>query len=70
MQDPSDILDPIMDEATRTLKEMKNTKDLAQRKVQSATLLNLCRSAGVFFDLMSDAMMSGDLPDFSDDEIA
>ena len=59
MHDPGDILDPTMREAKRILDEMKKTKDLAQRKDQSEILRNLCQSAGVFFDFMTDTMASG-----------
>ena len=66
MHDPGDILDPTMREAKRILGEMKKTKDLAQRKEQSEILRNLCQSAGVFFDFMSDTMMASGLPDIED----
>jgi hypothetical protein len=58
MDDPSDVLGPTLVEAKRILKEMQATKDLEKRKAQSEVLLNLCRSAGVFFDLMTNTMMA------------
>jgi len=70
MHDPGDILEPILAEASRVLEEMKKTKDLEKRKSQSETLKNLCESAGVFFNLMSDAMMADDFADFAMEEDA
>lgn len=58
MLDPDDILQPTLKEAKRVLDEMRTTKDLAQRKDQSEILKNLCQSAGVFFDLMTDTMIA------------
>ncbi len=68
MNDPGDILEPTLREAKRVLAEMKKTKDLAQRKDQSEILLNLCQSAGVFFDLMTESMASG-LADMDEDDL-
>ena len=42
---------------------VRKTKDLTQRREQSEILKNLCRSAGVFFDLMTDTMMANGFPD-------
>jgi hypothetical protein len=72
MDDPNDVLSPTLVEARRILQEMSETKDLETRKAQSEVLLNLCRSAGVFFDLMTNTMLA-DLDDefmdeFVDDE--
>ena len=58
MNDPDDILQPTLKEAKRVLDEMRKTTDLAQRKDQSEILKNLCHSAGVFFNLMTDTMMA------------
>ena len=66
MNDPGDILEPTLREAKRVLDEMKKTKDLSQRKDQSEILRNLCQSAGVFFDFMTDTMASG-IPDMDED---
>ena len=66
--DPDDILEPTMREAKRILDEMSETKDLAQRKAQSEILKNLCESAGVFFELLKDTMITDDFP-FMDDPI-
>ena len=68
MQDPTEILEHIFAEAKRVLQEMKETTDLKERKAQSKILRNLCQSAGVFFDLMSDTMMMDDFPDFLEDD--
>jgi len=68
MHDPTDILEPTLAEAKRTLQEMKKTKDLDARKLQSEILKNLCESAGVFFDLMSNAMMADDFPGFLEND--
>ena len=63
MLDPGDILDPTMTEAKRVLDEMRTTEDLDKRATQSEILLNLCQSAGVFFDLMADAISADGFPD-------
>ena len=67
MSEPADLLDPIIEETRRTLEEMKQTKDLAQRQVQSEIVRNLCESLGVFFDLMS-PIDDDDLSEFLDEE--
>lgn len=67
MDDPSDVLSPTLVEAKRILKEMNETKDLETRKAQSEVLLNLCRSAGVFFDLMTNTMMAEMDDEFMDE---
>jgi hypothetical protein len=61
MNDPAELIDPILEQAKRALDEMSATKDLDQRKLQSEIVKNLCDSAGVFFD-----MMTGVMPDLSD----
>lgn len=66
MSNPGDVIDATMRETMRILEEMGQTKDLAQRKEQSEILKNLCQSAGVFFELMSDVMADGYLDE--DDE--
>ncbi len=58
IDDPADVLEPILAETKRVIEEMKNTKDLDIRKTQSEILQNLCNSASVFFDLISNAMLS------------
>ena len=68
MQDPTEILEHIFAESKRVLQEMKATTDLKERKAQSKILRNLCQSAGVFFNLMSDTMMMDDFPDFLEDD--
>ena len=68
MNDPTDLIDPIVGQTKRTLTEMKKTSDLGERKVQSEIVENLCKSLGVFFEVMSNAMQSPDLADFFDDE--
>ena len=67
MIDPGDVLDPMLAEVKRVLLEMKKTKDLGQRKMQSEIVKNLCESLGVFFDTMASAM-AGDIPDFLDED--
>lgn len=66
MQEPDDILEPLLAEAKRTLVEMKKTKTLEERKTQSEILKNLCQSAGVFFDFMTDAMLADEFNDLDD----
>jgi hypothetical protein len=54
----------------RTLREMNDTKDLEQRKLQSEILKNLFDSLGVIYGAMTDMMMAGDMPgllDYDDD---
>jgi hypothetical protein len=68
MQDPTDILDPTMQEAKRVLIEMRSTKDLARRKELSEILKNLCESVGVFFNFMTATMRANDFPDDDDDD--
>ena len=68
MSDPSEIMGPIMAETERVLEEMKSTKDLDQRKIQSEIVKNLCESLGVFFAAMTDVMMDDDMDDFLDDD--
>ncbi len=72
MDNPADILEPMLAEAGRTLMEMEETEDLASRRIQSEIVQNLCQAAGVFFELMSNTMMPEefpfpDLPDDADD---
>lgn len=67
LDDPNDVLSPTLVEARRILKEMSEATDLETRKAQSEVLLNLCRSAGVFFDLMTNTMLA-DLDDEFMDE--
>ena len=67
MFDPEDVLDPMIEEIQRLLAEMKDTRDLEQKKTQSEILKNVCTSLGVFFDFMSDAL-EGDMVDFLDEE--
>lgn len=67
LDDPNDVLSPTLVEAKRILKEMSEATDLETRKAQSEVLLNLCRSAGVFFDLMTNTMLA-DLDDEFMDE--
>jgi hypothetical protein len=67
LEDPNDVLSPTLVEAKRILKEMSETKDLETRKAQSEVLLNLCRSAGVFFDLMTNTMMAEMDDEFMDE---
>ncbi|NCC52633.1 MAG: hypothetical protein EOM20_15640 [Spartobacteria bacterium] len=69
MVDPEDILAPTLTEAKRILDEMAKTKDLAQRREQSEILRNLCQSAGVFFDLLADAVASNGFLDVNDLDI-
>lgn len=64
MTEPDDILETILTEAGRTLEEMKATGDLEARQAQSEILHNLCHSAGIFFDLMSNTMMPDGFPEF------
>ena len=56
MIDPGDVFDPMLAEVNRVLLEMKKTKDLGQRKMQSEIVKNLCESLGVFFDTMGSAL--------------
>ena len=66
--EPTQIPDSISSETQRILTEMGKTKDLEQRRLQSEIVFNLCKSLGVFFDMMSNAMLS-DIPDvFESDE--
>jgi len=67
MIDPGDVFDPMLAEVNRVLLEMKKTKDLGQRKMQSEIVKNLCESLGVFFDTMGSAL-AGDIPDFLDED--
>jgi hypothetical protein len=67
MIDPGDILEPTLEEAKRLLEEMRQTKDLEQRKTQSEVLRNLCQSAGIFFDLLANAMDVESFPDEEDE---
>jgi hypothetical protein len=69
MSNPGDVIDATMRESMRILDEMEKTKDLAQRKEQSEILRNLCQSAGVFFDLMTDVMADGYLDDDDEPEL-
>ena len=69
MHNPDDILDSTMREAERIIDEMKKTKDLNQRKDQSEILNNLCQSAGVFFDFMSNTMMANGFPNMDKEDI-
>ena len=64
MNDPSDILEPIVVEARRVLEDMKKTEDVNERLSQSKILKNLCQSIGIFFDMTSTAMMDDEFPDF------
>lgn len=66
--DPTELMDPIIGETARALKEMKGMNDLDQRRVQSEIVLNLCRSLGVFFDLANEMMINGDLSEFPFEE--
>lgn len=68
LTDPTEVMEPIMAETERVLKEMKGTRDLDQREIQSRIVKNLCESLGVFFGAMSDALMAGDMPDLFDDD--
>ena len=68
MFDPSDIMDPIMEEAKRVIVEMKETKDLQKRTSQSEILRNLCHSIQAFVDIMSAAMLANDMPEFYEGE--
>ena len=63
MIEPGDILESTLEEMKRVLVEMKKTKDIETRKDLSEILRNLCQSSGVFFDLMSEAMLSDGFPD-------
>lgn len=64
---PTELLDGIVEEAHRTLAEMRKTTDTETRRLQSETVNNLCGSLGVFFDLMSNTMFP-DMPDEFDSE--
>jgi hypothetical protein len=67
--DPTDILDPLIAQAKRTLAEMAKTKDLAERKTQSEIVHNLCQSLGVFFSMFMDAAPDPDeFPFLMDDD--
>jgi hypothetical protein len=66
MLNPDDIVQSTLKEAKRVLDEMQKTKDPAQRKEQSEILKNLCQSAGVFFDFMTDTMMANGHPEMDD----
>jgi len=68
MFDPESVLDPMIEEIQRLLVEMKNAKDLEQRRVQSEILKNVCASLGVFFDFMSDALEVDYLDEEEEDE--
>lgn len=61
MHDPTDVIEPILREAKRTLGEMKKSKDLNDRKHQSEIVNNLCQSLGVFFDMVSNTLPELDL---------
>ena len=63
MIDPTKVLEPMLAEAERVLGEMKETKDLSERKTQSEIVKNLCESLGVFFDVMTD-YAEDDLPEY------
>ena len=67
MIDPDNVLDPMLAEVTRLLVEMKKTKDLEKRKLQSEIIKNLCESLGVFFDTMTNAMAEN-MADLLEDE--
>ena len=63
---PDDTIDMIRGEAQRVLNEMKKTKAIDQRKVQSEVLLNLCQSFQVFAELVTSMMDEDDIDPFSD----
>lgn len=63
---PDDTIDMILEEAQRVLNEMKKTKAIDQRKVQSEVLLNLCQSFQVFAELVTSMMDEDDIDPFSD----
>ncbi|HCF93504.1 MAG: hypothetical protein QM518_00795 [Verrucomicrobiota bacterium] len=63
---PDDTIDMILGEAQRVLNEMKKTKAIDQRKVQSEVLLNLCQSFQVFAELVTSMMDEDDIDPFSD----
>ena len=65
---PDDTIDMILGEAQRVLNEMKKTKAIDQRKVQSEVLLNLCQSFQVFAELVTSMMDEDDIDPFSDFE--
>ena len=65
---PDDTIDMILGEAQRVLIEMKKTKEIDQRKVQSEVLLNLCQSFQVFAELVTSMMDEDDIDPFSDFE--
>ena len=71
MIDLDNVLDPMLAEVSRLLVEMKKTKDLEKRKLQSEIIKNLCDSLGVFFDTMTGAMadLLEDNYDDEDDDI-
>ena len=62
---PDDTIDMILGEAQRVLNEMKKTKAIDQRKVQSEVLLNLCQSFQVFAELVTSMMDEDDIDPFS-----
>ncbi len=62
-EDPTTLIDPIVKEAKRTLREMKKSQDLNERRTHSEIALNLCRCLGVFFEVMDTFMDHQDLPD-------
>lgn len=68
MNDPDNLLTPMFTEVNRLLVEMKKTKDLEKRKIQSEIVKNLCESLGVFFDTLTNTMAGG-IEDDDDDEI-
>lgn len=63
---PDETIDMILGEAQRVLNEMKKTKAIDQRKVQSEVLLNLCQSFQVFAELVTSMMDGDDIDPFSD----
>ncbi len=67
MNDPIVLIDPIIEETRRALVSLKRTKDLNKRKIQSEIVYNLCRSLGVFFDLISEVMRPENIPGFFDE---
>ncbi len=68
---PDKIIDALTKELTAELKAMSKTKDLNKKEVHSRVIKNLCKSLGVFFDLMSEMMPffpEEDLADDNDDD--
>lgn len=63
MNEDDMLIEPIMDEIQKTIKDLQKSKDANQRRIHSETLKNLCESAGVFITAYNEAHMFEDHPE-------